>query len=132
MDRPATAAVLRGVCPCWRGVCAPILGGEIEDRGVSLLTWGLKDPAEVRVGPLRFVPARAGIAQLLTLSLAEHREHPCWCGVYGLGLTGFAGCLGVSLLARGLPWVGSMRSGFGGSIPARAGYARVANQPRRM
>jgi len=102
-------------------------------HGSSPLARGLPPVALLSKRPARIIPARAGFTGSQPSPQQHPADHPRSRGVYLVGCSGLAACLGSSPLARGLldPNVRVLRDR--GIIPARAGFTTVAaaKSPKR-
>ena len=70
----------------------------------------------------RIIPARAGFTHDECRRAGRDSDHPRSRGVYCLSQRLLRHLIGSSPLARGLPIILSVPSGFFGIIPARAGF----------
>ena len=90
--------------------------------GSSPLARGLRPRGSSARGYGGIIPARAGFTPTSPLFLPPRPDHPRSRGVYASEDDPFATRVGSSPLARGLRPRGSSARGYGGIIPARAGF----------
>ena len=108
--------------PRSRGVYRPEPPRRHALPGSSPLARGLPPPVGEPCAGDRIIPARAGFTASRTRPGLWGRDHPRSRGVYRTATQAVASSDGSSPLARGLRVRPGRRCGWGGIIPARAGF----------